>query len=33
MDNKNGVIVFSGPTIPNYTNTKIKETIEKEIQY
>lgn len=30
VDNKNGVIVFSGPTIPNYTNTKIKETIEKK---
>lgn len=28
VDNKKGEIIFAGPTIPNYTGTKIKETIE-----
>ncbi|VWL85124.1 ROK family protein [Oceanivirga miroungae] len=28
VDSKKGEIVFAGPTIPNYTGTKIKETIE-----
>lgn len=29
VDNKKGEVVFAGPTIPNYTGTKIKETIER----
>lgn len=30
VDSELGKIIFSGPTIPNYTNTEIKKEIEKE---
>lgn len=28
VDSKQGSVIFAGPTIPNYTNTKFKEIIE-----
>lgn len=30
VDNKKGEIIYSGPTIPKYTGTKLKEELEKE---
>ena len=29
VDNKKGEIIYSGPTIPKYTGTKLKEELEK----
>lgn len=32
VDNKKGTIIYAGPTIPGYTGTKIKESVEKKFK-
>lgn len=32
VDNKSGEVIFAGPTIPNYSNTKIKRIIEQKFK-